>query len=107
MKRITHLIVAVFLFTAIGCVTGCVTGPPPIEEWLMAKTAMDAAKAVDAQKHSPGNWHQAEEAYRRAQILFRDREHPDAKEMFIRARLAAERAENAARLIRQKSGEVL
>ncbi len=86
---------------------GCVSAPPPIEEWTLARTALDAARAVESAKHSPGNWHQAEESFRRAQILFQDREYADARELFIKARLAAERAENAARLIRHKSGEVL
>lgn len=68
---------------------------------------MDAARSVQAARHSPGFWHQAEEFYRKAKILYAEREYDLAKAEFVRARLAAEKAENSARLIRQKSGDVL
>jgi hypothetical protein len=92
-----------FLFLA----TGCITAPPPIEDYTLARTALDAARAVESARHSPGYWSQAEEAYRRAKILYGDRDYEEAKQEFIRARLAAEKAENSARWIRQKNGEVL
>lgn len=87
--------------------SSCVTSPAPMEDYTLARTAIEAAKAVEASRYSPGNWHQAEESYRRAQVLFEEREFEDAKQEFARARIAAERAENSARLIRQKNGEVL
>lgn len=87
--------------------SSCQTVPPPLEEYSLARAAMDAAKAVQASRHSPGFWHQAEEAYRKAQIYYHDRNWQGAQTEFIRARLAAEKAENSARLIRQKTGEVL
>lgn len=87
--------------------TSCVTTPPPIEEWTLARSALDAARSVESARHSPGFWHQAEESYRRARILFEEREFEKAKIEFERARLAAERAENSARLIRLRNGEVL
>lgn len=68
---------------------------------------MDAARTVQAARHSPGFWHQAEEAYRKAKILYAERDYEGAKAEFYRARVAAEKAENSARLIRQKSGDVL
>lgn len=68
---------------------------------------MESARAVQAARHSPGFWHQADEAYRRARILYRDREYLPAKQEFMRARVAAEKAENSARAIRQKSGDIL
>lgn len=86
---------------------GCQTMPAPIDDYALARAAMDAARSVQAARHSPGYWHQAEEAYRRARILYKDREYAEAKEEFIKSRIAAERAENSARLIRQKSGDVL
>lgn len=87
--------------------TGCVTARPPTEDYSLARAAMDAAKAVEAARYSPGYWHQADETYRRAESLYQDHEYSAAQKEFIRARLAAERAENSARLIRQKNGEVL
>ncbi|MFN7455635.1 MAG: DUF4398 domain-containing protein [Pseudobdellovibrionaceae bacterium] len=95
-------IVVLFLF-----VTACVTAPAPIEEWTLARAAIEAAKSVEAARHSPGFWHQAEESYRRARILYDEREFEKAKMEFYKARVAAERAENSARLIRLRNGEVL
>lgn len=86
---------------------GCVTAPPPIDDYTLARAALEAARVVEAARHSPGYWHQAEDAYRRARILFQEREYEAAKKEFIRARISAERAENSARLIRHRNGEVL
>ena len=99
----------VFLWLALQVLflTRCVTVPAPMEEYALARAAIEAAKAVESSRYSPGNWHQADESYRRAQALFVEREFEDAKQEFIRARVAAERAENSARLIRLKNGEVL
>ena len=88
-------------------VAGCVTAPAPIQEYALARAAIDAAHAVEAPRHSPGYWSQAEESYRRAKILFNDRDYEEAQQEFVRARIAAEKAENAARWLRQKNGEVL
>ena len=68
---------------------------------------MEAARVVESARYSPGYWHQAEEAYRKAQSLFHEHEYEDSKIEFLKARQAAEKAENSARLIRQKNGEVL
>lgn len=87
--------------------SGCVTTPPPTEEYALARAAMDAAKAVESARYSPGFWHQAEQAYRQAETLYQDHEYSASQQEFIKARQAAEKAENSARLIRQKNGEVL
>lgn len=97
----------VILLLWVTQLIGCVTAPAPIEDYTIARAAIEAAKAVEASRYSPGYWHQAEESYRRAQALMEEREYEDAKEEFTKARLAAEKAENSARLIRQKNGEVL
>lgn len=89
------------------CLVGCVTSPPPIDDYALARAALEAARSVEAARHSPGYYHQAEEAYRKAKLLYEEREYEDARNMFVRARIAAEKAENSARLIRMKSGEVL
>lgn len=97
-------LIGILFFTVI---VGCQTVPAPIEDYSFARAALDAARSVQAARHSPGYWHQAEEAYRKGRIYFNDRDYSKAKEQFIRARLAAEKAENSARLIRQKTGDVL
>lgn len=85
----------------------CVTAPPPVEEFTLARAAIEAAKAVESARYSPGYWHQAEESYRRGQTYYTDHQYLEAKKEFVKARIAAEKAENSARLIRQKNGEVL
>lgn len=95
----------VFLF--IIFLVGCVTVDPPREEYSLAKAAIEAAKAVQAVRYSPGHWHQADEYYRQATILYKEREYSEAKELFLLARKSAERAENSARLLRQKNGDIL
>ena len=91
------------LFSAIGCVHIS----PPILEYTLADTAIKAAKTVQAVRYSPGFWHEAEELYRQARILYNEREFEQAIELFNSARIAAEKAENSARLIRLRNGEVL
>lgn len=103
LRAVTFLI----LITCLGFISGCVTAPQPIEDYTLARTAIDAAKVVEASRYSPGYWHQAEEAYRKAQVLFQEREYDESRKEFIKARVAAERAENSARLIRLRNGEVL
>ncbi|MEK6774944.1 MAG: DUF4398 domain-containing protein [Bdellovibrionota bacterium] len=85
----------------------CQSVPMPLDDYALARSALDAARNVQAPRHSPGHWHQAENAYRKGQIYYRDQDWEKAKENFLKARLSAEKAENAARLIRQKTGEVL
>ena len=100
MRRVT------FAF-ALLLAAGCVTSPPPVDEYNLARAALEAARVVEAARHSPGYYHQAEEAYRKAKLLFEEREFGQCRDEFIRARVAAEKAENSARYIRMKSGEVL
>lgn len=92
---------------AMATLTSCQTVPLPLEEYSLARAAIESARAVQAPRHSPGYWHQADEAYRQGRLAFKDRDYATARETFIRARIAAEKAENSARLIRQKTGDVL
>lgn len=100
--KIRFLAVILILF-----VFGCQQIPSPDEDYALARVAIQSAKSVEAAKHAPSFWFQAEEAYRRARLHYRRQEWLDAKKEFQRARVAAEKAENSARLIRQKSGEFL
>ena len=96
-----------FLFIFAISLCGCVTPYPPNDEYTFAKAALDAAKNVQAVRYSSGYWHQAEESFRQAKILYNNRDYEEAEDLFIKARLAAEKAENSARLIRQKNGDIL
>lgn len=95
------------VITLLTVIVSCQTVPAPVEDYSLARAALDAARSVQAARHSPGYWHQAEEAYRKGRIYFEDRDFSKAKEQFVRARVAAEKAENSARLIRQRTGDVL
>ncbi|MFN9068751.1 MAG: DUF4398 domain-containing protein [Bdellovibrionales bacterium] len=103
LKKISAgLILALCFF-----MTSCQTGPMPVEDYSLARVALEAAREVQAPRHAPGFWHQAEEAYRKARLLYKDGRWDEARAEFIKARIAAEKAENAARLIRQRTGDVL
>jgi hypothetical protein len=104
VKKIASSFIGSLVFSMI---LGCQTVPAPVEDYSLARAALDAARAVQAPRHSSGFWHQAEEAYRKGRAFYEDRDYIKAKEQFIRARISAEKAENSARLIRQKTGDVL
>ncbi len=88
-------------------ILGCQTGPVPLDEYTIARAALDAARDVQAPRLSPGFWHQAEEAYRKGRLLYKDSRWDEARIEFIKARHAAEKAENSARLNRQRTGDIL
>lgn len=102
-----RILAGIFLAGFLVAVGGCVNTPPPLEEYSLARAAIEAAKSVQAARHSPGYWHQAEEAYRKGRLFYNDRDWAAAREEFIKARVSAEKAENSARLIRQKTGDIL
>jgi hypothetical protein len=96
-----------FAIGALTTLSFCQSAPLPTEEYSLARAAIEAARAVQAPRHSPGYWHQADEAYRQGRLAYKDRDYSTARASFIKARIAAEKAENSARLIRQKTGDVL
>jgi len=96
-------IIALFFLNIVSCISI----PAPILEYTLADAAIKAAKAVQAVRYSSGYWHEAEETYRQARILYAEREYEQASDLFNKARIAAEKAENSARLIRLRNGEVL
>ncbi len=106
-SRIFLRLVQVAILCTITSTMSCVHTNPPILEYTLADTAIMAAKAVHAVRYSPGHWHEAEESYRQARILYNEREYEQAVDLFNKARLAAEQAENSARLIRLRNGEIL
>jgi hypothetical protein len=70
---------------------------PPLEEYSLAKAAIDAAKQYESDRFSPGIWYQAEENYRKGQVAFKASDFEDAKQFFIKARVFAEKSEDKAR----------
>lgn len=105
-KLLRSCLIMSFFVTQL-VLSGCVTAPAPNDEFIFAKLAIDYAKSVQSVKYSPGYWHQAEEFFRQAKILYSEREYLEARALFIKARLSAEKAENSTRLLRQKNGDIL
>ena len=102
MKQALKLgLLAVVASLASGCVSF------PIEDYNLARAAMDAAREKDAARFAPGWWYKAEEAYKQAVRLYRERSFGPARDYFIQARFLAEKAENTARLEQFKTGEGL
>lgn len=95
------LVLCSFLF-----LSGCAT-TPPVEDFTLARAAMDAARESDAPKFAPSLWFKAEESFRLGQLSYRDRRFAMARKEFVEARDLAEQAENAARLKRFQTGETV
>lgn len=88
MKRIGLL----FCLILAGCASN-----PPIEEFTLARSAIDAAKQYESDRYAPGLWYQAEENYRRGQVAYKKEDFDIAKDFFLKAKQFAEKAENKAR----------
>lgn len=101
MIRFILVILSLLLFLS------CQTLHPPIEDYSLARAALEAARSVQAVRYSPGFWHQGDEAYRKARIFYKNQDYESAKIEFVKARIAFEKAENSARLLRQKNGDFL
>ena len=86
------------------CIAGCVS-TPPIEEYTIAREAFEAAQRANAAHFAPGFWHKAEDAYQDAEKNFEDREYDKARSLFLQAKTFSEKAENAARLKSNQTGE--
>lgn len=107
MPRARHaFIFVIFLMLSTGFWAGCVSYAP-VDEYNLARAAYVAARDADSLRFAPALWFSAEQSYREGQRAFKDRRYTDAKEAFEKARYYAEQAENAARLARMQSGEVL
>ena len=86
--------------------SGCVTYIP-VEEYTIARAAVDSAKDAEAPRYVPALWFNAEQAYHEGEKAFRDRSYGEAQSKFENAKTFAEQAENAARLNRHQSGDVV
>ncbi len=85
---------------------GCSVNPP-VQEFTLAKTAMDAAQVAGAPKYAPALWFKAEDSYRKGEGAFKQGDFKNAKVHFDESLDFSERAENKARYDKRKSGEDL
>jgi hypothetical protein len=86
--------------------TSCVSIPPPDEDYTLARTALEAARQIEAARYSPLFFQQAENHYKKAESLYEDREYDKSQKEFILCRQFAEKAETAARIQMALRGEV-
>ena len=83
---------------------GCVS-PRPLNEFTLARTAVDSAKGAGAENFAAGLWYQAQSQFRLGQQALKDKDNESAKKHFASAVRLAEKAENAARLKKFETGE--
>lgn len=93
-------LMSAFFILIIGC-----AGPRPIEEHVLAQIALQSAKEAGAATLASGYWYKADESYRKGLEALKGNYNYEAKEHFISARINSEKAENATRLKKFKSGE--
>jgi uncharacterized protein HemY len=93
---------AVCLLTLVGCVA-----PLPIEEYTIARAAVNSARESGSERLAAGIWYKAEENYRKGQKYLKDQDNESAKISFLKAIEFAEKAENASRLKKFESGETM
>jgi hypothetical protein len=84
--------------------TSC-SSPPPTREYTLARTALFAAKDAEASRFAASYWHEAEEAFRNAEALFKKEDYRGAAEEFLFVKKTAEKAEEVARLQKLKNGD--
>lgn len=89
-----------FAFGVVSCAT-----PKPIQDFALARQAMQSARKANASKFASDLYHRAEIAYQKAEVAFREGDHSQAKDYFIEAVRFAEESEEEARLKSFKSGE--
>jgi hypothetical protein len=89
------------LMMALG---GCAHKRPSME-YVLAREAFMAAREGESARYAPGYYHKAEESYRRGVQAYNEQSYDEAVEEFESARIFAEKAENAAHIQRQKTGD--
>jgi hypothetical protein len=92
------------LLSILVWVSACATESTNVD-YVLAREAYVAAEEVDAAKYSPAAFHRAEEAYRKGLALYKKRSYREANAEFKSAKVFSERAEDSARIARQKAGE--
>jgi hypothetical protein len=79
---------------------------PPLSDYSLARAAYDGARESEAARYAPALWYKAEETYKQAQLLYKQRDYDESRAAFIEARGLLEKSENAARAARLQSGGV-
>jgi len=80
-------------------------GPKPIKEFALSKIALEHAKKAGAESYASGWYYKADTTFSNAEKAYKLNDNLVAKELFIKARKYAERAENSSRVQKFKSGD--
>jgi hypothetical protein len=88
-------------------IVSCSSVTLPIQEYTLARSALEAAEQSDAERLTPLLFQQAQQLYKQAESHYKEREYEEARVLFIKSRKASEKAENTARIKKSKTGEVL
>lgn len=92
---------------ANSALLGCATVSLPIQEYTLARSALEFAESNDSERLSPLYFQQAQQLYNQGVKKYEDRDYDEARSLFVKARKLAEKAETTARIKKAKSGEVL
>jgi hypothetical protein len=79
-------------------------GPPPYEEYSLARAAYQSARDAESSQYSSANWSRAESNYRSGQRAWADDDFEKARKFFKLAIEYSEKAENVSRLKKFKVG---
>ena len=80
-------------------------GAPPLEEYAVARSAVEMAKKHEGDKWSPESYKKAISLYKKGRRAFQGRYYRTAENYFEEAVRYAERAENTARLKNSRHSE--
>lgn len=107
VSEIVIIVLRNICFIVFLLLNGCATISLPVQEYSLARTAMEYAERNDGERLAPLTYQQAQQVYNQAVKLYEIREYDEAKALFIKARKLAEKSENAARVKKAKTGEVM
>ena len=96
--RLKIVVVAVLLSACAGA--------PPYQDYVMAHSAMQAARKSEAPELAARQWQQAQALYRQGVNLYKHRKFSAAQKFFLNARRQAEQAENLSRLKKHRSDDL-
>jgi len=94
MKRFTYSVAYLLVLVLALVFTGC--AKPPEEEQKAAKTAMDAAVSAGADKYAAADLEAAKKSFDSAEAQVKDKKYKEAKEGYVTAKAAFEKAAGAA-----------
>ena len=86
--------------------SGCVNKLKPNREYLLARSAYEAAVNAEAARYAPNLYHKAERYFKRAEELYEERRFEKSMVYFEKSRGYAERSEHVARVKQFKSGDL-